>query len=175
MATQTLYVRDEKLWADAKTLAGSEGLSGLIHDLLRTWVQKKEAEMESVRRSEQMREYDIVVVPPAHDLSARVVFTGRLLGDSQGFSVGQLPRIQVFETKGRKLVVYRSWKGTSANDQGATYQVYRDYEELAKDRKALDTMWIEGDVNLDRDADHSDELQQQVANALGKELIIRLD
>jgi hypothetical protein len=175
VATQTLYVRDEKLWARAKKLAGDEGLSGVIHTMLRAWVKQKEAEMQSLKRTEEMTEYAISVGPEAHEIPARLVFTGRLLADSRGFSVGQLPRIQVFEMKDRRLVVYRSWHDTPAESQGATYKVFRDYEELARTVDALDTMWIDGNFQRDQQANHSPELKEQIAAALGKELIIRLD
>jgi hypothetical protein len=175
MSTQTLYVRDEKLWAKAKRFAGDEGLSGVVHELLRTWIKRKEAEMDSFRRSGEMHEHELFVGPQAHELEARVVFTGRLLVDSVGFSVGQVPRVQVFETKARQLLVHRTWNDTSGSDQGATYQVYGGYEQLMRDRSALNTMWLDGDPERDRDADYSDQFEQQLASALGKEMIIRID
>ena len=169
-------MRDEKLWNRARKLANADGLSGVIHDLLTDWVRRKEAEMDTQR----MAEVELSVGGKAHDaehddIAERIAFTGRLIADSANLSVAQLPRIRVYQTRPGKFVVYRSWEGTPSTSLGATYRTYADYESLAADRFALDTMWIEGSPERDRDADHSAEFQQQVLKALGKPIVVRLD
>ncbi len=36
----TLYVRDENLWERARSASGSGGLSDLVHQLLRQWLER---------------------------------------------------------------------------------------------------------------------------------------
>lgn len=177
MPNKTIYVRDGKLWAKARQLADNGGLSNVIHKLLVGWVRQREAEMQS----EHLAEIELWVGGEAHEKeqevaeSQRLAFTGRLLADSEGFSVAQLPHLRVFRTKTGKLIVYRSWKGTPSENLGATYRVYQDYEALTADPLALDTMWIEGDEELDRNADHTPELRRELATALGREVVVRVD
>jgi hypothetical protein len=38
----TLYVRDEDLWARAREATGPGGLSDLIHQLLRQWLERRD-------------------------------------------------------------------------------------------------------------------------------------
>ena len=182
MPTRTLYVRDEPLWTKAQKLAGEEGLSGVVHQLLTDWVRRKEAEMEVLRSSDQMHDVQLSVGGTAHETrdedgigAHQIAFTGRLLADSEGFSVAQMPRVQVYQTKSRKLIVYRTWKGTPADESGATYDVYPDYDALSSDPFALQTMWIEGDPDEDAKADYTPELQRKIARALGEDVVIRIN
>lgn len=177
MPNKTIYVRDEKLWTRARKLAGDDRLSGVVHELLADWVRNKEAEMAGhmtrvelkVGGSEHQREHE-------GDVAKRIAFTGRLVADSIGLSVEQLPRLQVFQNDRGKLIVYRTFKRTPFfEESGATYNVYRDFEELTADPRALDTMWIEGSPELDEDADHTPELQQQIVKGLGKPVVVRVD
>ncbi len=178
MATKTIYVRDDKLWNRARKLAADEGVSGVIHDLLADWVRRKEAEMET----EQMTGVELYVGGSSHeaehegDVAERIAFTGRLVADSSGWSVGQLPRLQVYQNDRGKLIVYRTFEDTpSFEESGATYRLYRDYEALTADPVALDTMWIEGTPELDEDADHTTELQREIVKGLRKRVVVRVD
>jgi len=177
MGNKTLYVKDEALWNRARELAGDEGLSGIVSDLLRDWVQRKETQ-RLAPGSEEMQEIRLWVGGTEHEDpqnlgSHYIALTGRLIADSEGYSLDQVPRVKVYETKARQLVVYRSWLDTvSAKSQGATYTVYRDYEDLERNRWALDTAWIEFDK--EEFGDHTLVLMRDIARALGRELVIRL-
>jgi hypothetical protein len=177
VANRTIYIRNEDLWSKARDLAGAEGLSNVIQELLARWVRAREAEVAT----ESMTEVDLAVGGEAYEDEhgvtddQRLAFAGRLVADSNGLSVAQIPRVRVYHTKGGKLIVYRSWKGTPAEHLGATYRVYPNYESLGADRGALDTMWIEGDPERDRKADHTSELRRQVTEALGRDIVVRID
>ena len=42
MPTKTLYVKDQQLWEKASRLAGHQGLSGVVTQLIAKWVADKE-------------------------------------------------------------------------------------------------------------------------------------
>lgn len=48
MPTKTIYVADEKLWREARKLAGKQGLSGVIAAALKRYVEEKKLEIEGV-------------------------------------------------------------------------------------------------------------------------------
>src|SRR5688500_11388610 len=48
MANKTIYVADEKLWKDAKRLAGEQGVSSVIADALRRFVDEQRLQREGV-------------------------------------------------------------------------------------------------------------------------------
>ena len=63
-----------------------------------------------------------------------VGFIGRLIADSQGLSIVQMPRIRIYETRNRTLVVYRHWR------EGANYRRYPDVAALQKIRTFWETL-----------------------------------
>lgn len=87
-----------------------------------------------------------------------------------------MPRVRVYQTQTRKLIVYRSWKGTPSGEaRGATYRVYPDYDALISDPLALDTMWIEGTKEVNDAAHFEKGLRRELMKALGKSVVVRLD
>jgi hypothetical protein len=180
MVHKTVYVRDEKQWNKAMSLVGKGGMSALVSDLLDSWIARKEREMTSLQKSVEMRDIELPVDDSHSDETEekigphKVVFTGRLLADSAGYSVAQAPRILVYQTQGGKILVYRTFQDSPNAEEGPTFRVYANYEELDRDGLALDTMWIEGDPIEDEGADYTEELQREVARALGQEIVIRV-
>lgn len=76
-----IYVRDERLWKRAGQLAGDDGLSKVILDLLAEWIRKKEADVAG-----QMVEVQLTVGGEAYaaehaDIADRIAFKGRLLAE----------------------------------------------------------------------------------------------
>ena len=175
MSTRTLYVKDLALWERAAKFVGQNGMSGVISGLLARWVTAQEraltrhqAEIELwVGGSADSRDHR----PDAY----RVAFTGRLVGDSEGYSVAQFPRILVYQTENGKLIVYRTWRETQNPEHGATYEVFSDHEAFNRDPQALDTMWVTGNADEDTQADFTTELQRDVAQALATDLVVRID
>ena len=98
-----------------------------------------------------------------------VGFIGRLIADSQGLSIVQMPRIRVYETRSRTLVVYRHWR------EGANYRRYPDVAALQNDGTALKTLWLddEGRDFIER-PDLEEKLLRGVADALRERFVLRI-
>ncbi|MEO2194814.1 MAG: hypothetical protein ABGY72_01825 [bacterium] len=177
MSTRTLYIKDPGLWQRAATLVGQGGMSGVIADLLARWVTAQE---KAQTRRQEATETVLWVGGPANDrehspAEYRVAFLGRLVGDSEGHSVTQIPRVHVYQIESGRLVVYRTWLETQDPDRGATYEVFPDFESLCRNPQALDTRWVTGDPNDDTDADFTRALQREIADTLATDLTVRLD
>jgi len=98
-----------------------------------------------------------------------VGFIGRLIADSQGLSVVQMPRIRVYETRSRTLVVYRHWR------EGANYRRYPDVAALQNDFTALKTLWLD---DKGRDFTERPDLEERllrgVTDALRERFVLRI-
>jgi hypothetical protein len=98
-----------------------------------------------------------------------VGFIGRLIADSEGLSIAQKPRIRVYETKNRKLVVYRDWR------EGATYSLYPDIAALQNDGTALKTLWLDdGGKDFTERPDIEEKLLRHVADSLREKFVLRI-
>lgn len=73
-----------------------------------------------------------------HEPAHRIAFMGRLLYDTD---VEAEPRCMVFETLSKRLALYHT-NAQPWRDEGATYQVFSTYEELAKSTDARNNFWL---------------------------------
>ena len=184
MPAKTLYVKDEQLWEKAKCLAGHQGFSRVIMQLLGKWVADKERE-KAIRSGVAFTEIELWVGGGAHWDQCRedpikkdhkIVFTGRLL-DSRDDAV---PEVDVYQMKSGRLVVYKAWRNYSlATDQEyeAAYKVFADYEELSRSPEALnanDGEVLSEEEKIEQTARNL-QFQEHIANALGSELVVRID
>lgn len=163
MANRTIYVKDESLWEKAKHFAGDVGISGLIAQMLKEYVERKEREA-SVRAGE-MTKVELRVGGPLHEdePSHRVAFIGRLLYDTD---VEADPRCMVFETQSKRLVLYKT-NSHPYREDGATYEVFSTYEELAATPAARNNFWlIEGQGHPEQEG------IREIAAKLGKEPLV---
>lgn len=147
MPTRTIYVKDEKLWKEAKKLAGDEGLSNVIGNALADFVRRKRAEADGFERfripvafeqPSQLRDDD--EEPRATD---RIEFEGkRLLSETYELDravdewskvrISETPEqlavpVEVFRTRGGKLVLTANTAETSS--KAVTY--WKDHDRLA--------------------------------------------
>jgi len=193
MPTKTLYVKDLQLWEEAGRLAGHQGLSGVIMQLIAKWVadKKKHEAMSSVKEFAEIELW--VGGHPAFE-DHKIVFTGRLLGRSPRYEDSVVPDVQVYEMKRGRLVVYEAYHelGTDQEYQ-ATYKVFSNIEELQHSsvfsdyEKTLDQNWQGLGEELRALAGEDEErfaekiaainlqFQRDIADALGAELVIRID
>lgn len=144
MPTRTIYVKDEKLWKEAKKLAGNEGLSNVIGQALADFVKRKRAEADGFQRhriavglepSDEPEDFP----EPRH--TDRIAFEGkRILTGSydlenavddwskemvvQGAESLEVS-IDLFRTRGGKLVLTADTSG----GEGVTH--WKDYDSLA--------------------------------------------
>lgn len=158
-------------------LVGQSGMSGVISGLLTRWVTAQEKALASRQASTAM---ELWVGGPANTRDHRpeqywVTFTGRLVGDSEGYSVTQIPRVMVYQTENGRLIVYKTWRETQNPEHGATYEVFSDHEAFSRDPQALDTMWVTGNADEDTHADFTTALQRDIAQALATDLVVRID
>lgn len=128
----------------------------------------------------------------------KIVFTGRLVGSSPRYKdpVVRVPDLEVFKMKSGRLIVYKVERDYSlAADQEcqATYKVFSNFEELQQSsvfsdyEKMLDEKWQGLGRELEALAEEDDgkfkekiaainlQFQRDIANALGAELVIRID
>jgi hypothetical protein len=174
MPNKTIYFRDASLWDQAKTLAGGEGLSSVIADLLADWVRRREA-------LGNLSEFELWVGGRGHEEqhgSARplfVGFKGRYIADNFGSSFEQMPKIHVYQTTTGALVVYRDWRDTAGREWGATYLRFQDFQSLQRHPTALQTTSIDAKGDLQEDLDIESEVLQTVADALGQRFVVRID
>jgi len=99
-----------------------------------------------------------------------VGFIGRLIADSQGLSIVQMPRIRIYETRNRTLVVYRHWR------EGANYRRYPDVTALQNDFTALKTLWLDdGGKDFTERPDLEEKLLRHVADSLREKFVLRID
>lgn len=132
MAAITLSATDGELWNRARAVAGPLGLSALVERALR-------AEL-SADTSEQRFSLQVRSEGQPDEVVQRVEFFGRLLLDSESYSVGQLPRLRVYQTSKGRLVVYRTWPEGFRLEP--TFLVFEDLNALESDPGALATTWI---------------------------------
>jgi len=171
MSAITLYARDQGLWTAAKKAAGNQGLSALVEQALRQHLQEP-TEHEADRR---------FVLPVGvadgdateDELAHRIEFHGRLIADSAGFSVEQLPRIRIYRTARGRLVVYRSWP--SVFGLPPTFTVYEDLPNLESDRHALATTWITEQDPLGERSNLTDDLLRSLRKALVRQNAVSID
>ena len=134
--TITLYTRDKQLWKTAREYGGPHGLSSLVERAVRQYLDHQEPPSGDALKK--------FVLPVTHaggeNVEQNIEFQGRLLIDSEGFSVEQLPRVRVYRTTAGRFVVYRTWPPHF--DLASSYSIYPDLEGLEADPQALDTMWI---------------------------------
>lgn len=157
MPAKTLYVKDEQLWEKAKRLAGHQGFSRVIMQLLGKWVADKEKQ-NAVKSGKEFSEIELWVGGREHQTwhpkdplegDYKIAFTGRLLHSSEReILLGVYPQVDVYQVGGGQLVVYRTWRASffelgTAPDHGATYVVFSDYEDLIQRSEALDTNWTD--------------------------------
>ena len=127
------------------------------------------------RRSGEFMEVELWVGGDQHEQEHsgephHVGFKGRLIADSEGLSIAQKPRIRVYETKNRKLVVYRDWR------EGATYSLYPDIAALQNDGTALKTFWLDdGGKDFTERPDLEEKLLRHVADSLREKFVLRID
>ncbi len=205
MPPKTLYVKDERLWEKAKRLAGHQGFSGVIMQLLAKWVADKEKQ-EAMKSDKEFTEIELWVggnIAPSADLpddqikeDHKIVFTGRLLASSPRYEDELVPDVEVYQMKSGRLVVYKVYRDYSvATDQEsqATYKVFSNFEGLRQSsvfsdyEKMLDEKWEGLGMELTTLAAEDEEkfvekiaaislqFQRDITNALGAELVIRID
>ena len=133
---QTLYVRDRALWKRARKAAGSQGLSSFVERAIRQYLDRQEP-----MPNERAQKFVLSVKPEGdgEEMTEHIEFQGQLMVDSKGFSLEQIPRIRIYRTEKGRLVLYRSYPFPGMSP---LYTVYSDFESLARDKPALDTMWI---------------------------------
>ena len=205
MPTKTLYVKDMQLWEEASHLAGHQGLSGVIMRLIANWVadKKKHEAMKSGKEFAEIELWVGGNTALSADLpddqikeDHKIVFTGRLLGSSPRYEDTLVPDLKVYEMKSGRLVVYKAYRDDSiAADQEdqATYKVFSNFEELQQSsvfseyEKTLDQDWQFLGKELSALAEEDEkkfaekiaainlQFQRDIANALGAELVIRID
>lgn len=163
MANKTIYVKDELLWEKAKKFAGDAAISGLIAEALREYVKRKEG--EAALRAGEMTKVELRVGGPLHqDKPAhRIGFIGRLLYDTD---VEADPRCMVFETQSRRLLLYKT-NSHPYHEDGATYEVFSTYEELAKSRNARSNFCL-----IEEQGRPEHEGIREIAAKLGKEPLV---
>lgn len=173
MPAITLYARDQHLWAVARRAAGSQGLSAFVEQILRQHLQEP-TEQDANRHfvltvgiadDEEEEEED--------ELVQRIEFEGRLIADSSGFSVEQLPRIRVYRTVRGRLVVYRSWPAVFGLP--STYTVHADLRSLESDRNDLRTVWITDDDPLGERSDCTQQLLRSLKRSLARQTALSID
>ena len=165
MPTKTLYVKDQQLWEEAKSLAGPQGLSEVVAQLLAKWVADKEKQ-KAMKSGKEFTEIELWVGGDEHELwhpkdpvrgDYKIAFTGRLLHSTEHEPViGLYPQVDVYQMSSRQLVVYRTWRppfflgsGLSPGyDGGATYKMFSDYEEIRRSPEMLDTYWGDTEGNV---------------------------
>ena len=130
----TLYVRDRRLWKNARKTAGDQGLSSLVEQALRQHLGHLEASAD-----EGSRKFKLPIGNEGNMVNS-IEFEGQLVADSSGFSLEQLPRIRIYRTVNGRLVVYRTWPQTFRVEP--SYSSYPDLEGLRKDPRVLATTWI---------------------------------
>lgn len=203
MPTKTLYVKDLQLWEEASRLAGHQGLSGVIMRLIAKWVadKKRHEAMNNVKVFAEIELWvggyttpSVRLIDNQIEEDHKIVFTGRLLGSSPRYEDTSVPHVQVYEMKSGRLLVYEAFHdfGTDQEIQ-ATYKVFSNVEELQHSsvfsdyEKTLDQNW-EGlgeelrTVAAENEKRFADEIaainlqfQRDVADALGAELVVRIE
>ena len=161
MPPKTLYVKDERLWEKAKRLAGHQGFSGVIMQLLARWVADKEKQ-EAMKSGKKFTEIELWVGGDHHrswhpkdpiERNYKVAFTGRLLDSTEG-QVSDItesgirtlrnrsinPLVEVYEMSDGKLAVYRDFREVLSTE-GATCLIYPHFKALCRDQAALETQW----------------------------------
>lgn len=203
MPTKTLYVKDMQLWEEASRLAGHQGLSGVIMRLIAKWVadKKRHEAMDSVKEFAEIELWVGGTTAPSVRLTDnqieedhKIVFTGRLLGSSPRYEDSCVPDVQVYEMKSGRLVVYEAYHdyGTDQENQ-ATYKVFANVEKLQHSsvfsdyEKTLNENWqgLGKELNalaaedekkfVEKIAAINLQFQRDIADALGAELVIRID
>ena len=157
-ATKTLYVKDQQLWEKAIRLAGHQGLSGVVTQLLAKWVADKEKQKAIKSSKNQLMEVELWVGGEEHlrwhrrDPLAgdyKVTFTGRLLASTETeYPMGIDPTVEVYQMSNKQLAVYRNYRSEfaalspqSQEKYGAACLAYSDFETLCRDPEALETQW----------------------------------
>ena len=131
-------------------------------------------------------------------LDYKVVFTGRLLVSTDGGSAyySTSPAVDVYEMRDGRLVVHRCWDTSySGGSGGATCLVYSDFQTLRDDPTALQTLWYvddreeaavppfrtrtaKGEQEITEDVEREAydlNFLKEISNALGAEMIVRID
>ena len=158
MPTKTLYVKDQQLWEKASRLAGDQGLSAVVTQLIAKWVADEEKRKNSMKKKE-FAEIELWVGGPEHLLfypkdpiggNYKIAFTGRLLDSTEVWHLedggtyrptGSFPLVEVYEMIDRKLAVYRDFRESIVSEQGATCVIYSDFQDLCRAPGALETQW----------------------------------
>jgi hypothetical protein len=163
MPNKTIYVKDELLWEQAKKFAGETGLSGLLAEALKEYVERKER--EAALRAGEMTKVELPVGGSLHDDEPRhrIGFIGRLLYDTD---VEADPRCMVFETQRKRLLLYKT-NAHPSRDDGATYEVFSSYEELARSTDARNNFWL-----IQEQGRPEHEGVREIAAQLGKEPLV---
>ena len=180
MANRSIYFADDDLWASARRLAGSVGISAVIADLVRQWVADKLKEEQAKPKETEMTETPLWVggsVANDGDLGDHhVAFTGRMVADSADYSLAQIPRVRVFQTRAGKLLVHRDWTSTPINE-GAMYTIFDSFEALEQDALALQMDWVDASESGDDPGVRTapPQFMRDLARSLGKPVIVRID
>jgi hypothetical protein len=108
MGNKTIYVSDEKLWKEAKKLAGAKRLSAVIADALRKYVAEKRLEEEG------FQDWRFAAGPGGAD---RISFNGKVLvsrtyGLEQDGGVWPPEIFEVDDIPSASIEIYLTRKGT---------------------------------------------------------------
>ena len=163
----TLYVRDRRLWKNARKTAGDQGLSSLVEQALRQHLGHLEASAD-----EGSRKFKLPIGNEGNMVNS-IEFEGQLVADSSGFSLEQLPRIRIYRTVNGRLVVYRTWPQTFRVEP--SYSSYPDLEGLRKDPRALATTWITESDRYGDETNLTPQLLGELQTALARPSVIRID
>jgi hypothetical protein len=147
---KTIYVKDERVWEEAKELAGKEGLSGVIADALAAWVERKKREKSGIERYR-------FAIGFSHGLNGgqavrAIAFEGRFLGaahltiedDAVDFPdvviegglvnlEGEPVYAEVYRTKGGKVVLTAKTDALPGLPGVPYCAVYNNIKELVRD------------------------------------------
>ena len=156
MPTKTLYVKDQQLWEKASRLAGHQGLSRVIMQLLAKWVEEEEMR-KAAKDGKEYSEVKLWVGGGEHyrwhpedaiEGDYNVAFTGRLVCSTEEIGwlgegvYGTRPVVEVYEMTDGRLVVYRAYDDAR---RGATFIIFSNFQDLSDHTLALDTLWQEND------------------------------
>jgi hypothetical protein len=166
--TRTLYVRDQDLWERARKLAGSQGLSSLVERAVRQYLDQQ----EPIAKTHSHRFVLPVRSDEENEMEESIEFQGHLLVDSAGFSLEQIPRIQVYRTSLGRFVVYRTYPMHSARP---SHDVYPDLESLLRDKTVLATTWITEEDKYNDETDLTPELVEALKDAVGRPKRVLID
>lgn len=136
MPNRTIYFRDDKLWAEAKKLAGKDGLSAVIHKAIEHFVR----DANLAKKGNKPFFFTLLIEDELNNYVPveRIAFEGRVLWGTGGVDlIDAGPQslgcdIEFYCTVAGKLVLAID-ESSHQRDDGITY--YKVYDSLAELRE----------------------------------------